>query len=101
MRQPGRIRVSHPCVLRLETTTTTDKNNFYHVIEQARRIHAIEIKSAKTPNDSFLMNMDKFEKSIAPLAGRSVVYSGDEWPISGGGKFINFRNVASLVDAIR
>ena len=71
------------------------------MVEQARRIHAIEIKSAKTPSDSFTVNMDKFAKSVAPLAGRSVVYSGDEWPIAGGGRFVNFRNVASLIDAMR
>ena len=71
------------------------------VVEAARRIHAVEIKSAKTPSDSFTLNMDKFAKSVAPLAGRSVVYSGDGWPIAGGGKFVNFRNVASLIDTMK
>lgn len=71
------------------------------VVEVARRIHAVEIKSAKTPSDSFTLNMDKFAKSVAPLAGRSVVYSGDGWPIAGGGKFVNFRNIASLIDTMK
>lgn len=71
------------------------------VVEGARQIHAVEIKSAKTPDDSFTANMDKFERAVAPLASKSVVYSGDEWPIAGGGRFVNFRNVASLVDAMR
>lgn len=71
------------------------------VVEDARQIHAVEIKSAKTPDDSFTANMDKFERAVSPLASKSVVYSGDEWPIAGGGRFVNFRNVASLVDAMR
>ena len=71
------------------------------VLEEARHIHAIEIKSAKTPDDSFVANMARFEKSVAPLASRSVVYSGEEWPIAGGGRFVNFRDVSSLIESFR
>ena len=71
------------------------------VVEDARQIHAVEIKSAKTPDDSFTASMDKFERTVAPLASKSVVYSGDAWPIVGGGRFVNFRNVASLVDGMK
>ena len=69
------------------------------VLEEARHIHAIEIKSAKTPDDSFVANMARFEKSVAPLASRSVVYSGEAWPIAGGGRFVNFRDVSSLIES--
>ena len=71
------------------------------VLEEARHIHAIEIKSAKTPDDSFVANMARFEKSVAPLASRSVVYSGEAWPIAGGGRFVNFRDVSSLIESFR
>ena len=69
------------------------------VLEEARHIHAIEIKSAKTPDYSFVANMARFEKSVAPLASRSVVYSGEAWPIAGGGRFVNFRDVSSLIES--
>ena len=71
------------------------------IVEESRRIHGIEIKSAKTPDDSFAESMNRFTKSVAPLESRTVVYSGDDWPISGGGNFVNFKDVSSLVDSIR
>ncbi|MBR0197080.1 MAG: ATP-binding protein [Kiritimatiellae bacterium] len=71
------------------------------VVEEARRIHGIEIKSSKTPDDSFVDNMNKFVKSVAPLESKSVVYSGDDWPIAGGGRFINFKDTAKHIDAMK
>ena len=71
------------------------------IVEESRRIHGIEIKSAKTPDDSFVESMNRFTKSVAPLESRTVVYSGDDWPISSGGNFVNFKDVSSLVDSIR
>lgn len=70
------------------------------VVEAARHIHAIEIKSARTPDSSFATNMVRFSTSVAPLSSKTVVYSGDEWPIAGGGRFVNFRNLATLLDEI-
>lgn len=70
------------------------------VVENARRMHGIEIKSSKTPDDSFVENMNKFEKSVAALESKSVVYSGEEWPVSGGGRFVNFKDTARLIDAM-
>ena len=70
------------------------------VVEESRRIHDVEIKSAKTPDDSFAENMNKFIKSVASLESRSVIYSGDDWPISGGGRFVNFKDTARLIDAM-
>ena len=70
------------------------------VVEAARHIHAIEIKSARSPDDSFAKNMERFAKSVAPLSSETVVYSGNEWPIASGGRFINFRNLATLLDEI-
>lgn len=68
------------------------------VVEKARHIHGIEIKSSKTPDDSFVGNMKRFSANVASLKSRSVVYSGDDWPIPGGGRFVNFRNTASVID---
>ncbi len=68
------------------------------VLEIARRIHAMEIKSAKTPDESFAANMDKFSRAGIPLASRTVVYAGERWPIPGGGNFVNFKTVAGLID---
>ena len=71
------------------------------VVEEARRIHGIEVKSSKTPDDSFAENMNKFTKSVAPLESKSVVYSGEAWPIADGGKFVNFKDTAKLIDAMK
>lgn len=70
------------------------------VVEEARRIHGIEIKSSKTPDDSFAESMNRFIKSVAPLESKSVVYSGEDWPIAGGGRFINFKDTAKHIDAM-
>ena len=70
------------------------------VVEKTRRLHGIEIKSSKTPDDSFVVNMKKFSANVAPLESQSVIYSGDDWSISGGGKFINFRDTGSMIDEI-
>lgn len=68
------------------------------VVEKARRLHGIEIKSSKTPDDSFVVNIKKFSANVAPLESQSVIYSGDDWSISGGGRFINFSDTASVID---
>lgn len=70
------------------------------VVEKARRIHGIEIKSSKTPDDSFVDNMKRFSANVTSLESQSVIYSGDEWPISGGGRFINFRDTGGVIDKI-
>jgi predicted AAA+ superfamily ATPase len=70
------------------------------VVEKARRLHGIEIKSSKTPDDSFVANMKKFSTNVASLESQSVIYSGDDWPISGGGRFINFRDTGGVIDEI-
>ena len=44
---------------------------------------------------------DKFTKSIARLESKSVVYSGEDWPIAGGGGFVNFKDTAKLMDAMK
>ena len=68
------------------------------VLELRRKLHAFEIKSAHTPETSFVGNMNRFGNTISPLESRTVVYSGDEWPIAGGGRFVNFRNTADVID---
>lgn len=70
------------------------------LVEESRRIHGIEIKSSKTPDDSFAESMNSFTRRVAPLESKTIVYSGEDWPISGGGKFVNFKDTSSLVDSM-
>lgn len=68
------------------------------VADVRRCMNAITIKSAKTPDASFAANMGRFAERVAPLASRTVVYSGEDWPLAGGGRFVNFRSVADVID---
>ena len=68
-------------------------------LEIRRKLHAIEIKSASTPDASFAGNITRFAKTVHPVESKTVVYSGDEWPIDGSGKFVNFRHTADMIDA--
>ena len=69
------------------------------VMEQARRLHAIEIKSCMTPNLALAKNIRKFEK-ISPVLSASVVYSGENFPLAGGGEFVNFSHFAARLDSL-
>ena len=69
------------------------------VLEVQRKIHAMEIKSASTPEPSFAGNINRFADTISPVESKTVLYSGDEWPIAGGGKFVNFRDTADVMDS--
>lgn len=71
------------------------------VIEQNRKLHLVEIKSAMTPDDSFGKNMAKIRKCTDDVASANVIYSGEDWPLKGGGKFINFAHAARFVSALQ
>ena len=70
------------------------------VLELRRKLYAFEIKSASTPDASFIGNISRFEKTISPVEGKSVIYSGEEWPIPGGGKFINYKDMSDVIDLV-
>jgi len=66
------------------------------VLEQNRKLNLLEIKGAMTPDSSFGVNMEKIRKCTDDVASCSVIYAGDEWPLKGGGRFVNFKAAARL-----
>jgi len=66
------------------------------IIEQGRKLHLLEIKGAMTPDGSFGRNMEKLCKCTEDVASCNVIYSGEDWPLKGGGKFVNFADAARL-----
>lgn len=64
------------------------------VLERNRQLDLVEIKGAMTPSNAFGANMEKLRKRTDAVRSCSVVYSGDDWPLKGGGRFINFAEAA-------
>ena len=60
------------------------------VVEHERRLRLYEIKSSMTPNASFADGMDKLRRRSEDIVSCDVIYAGDDWPLRGGGRFINF-----------
>ena len=69
------------------------------VMEQARRLHLMEIKSSMTPDSSQAKNLRRLE-SIAPTLSSAVVYRGEDFPIIGGGSFVNFQRISEYLDSL-
>ena len=67
------------------------------VMEQARGLHLLEVKSAMTPDGSLVKNLRKVE-AFAPVKSSTVVYRGDDFPITGGGEFVNFSRLSVRLD---
>lgn len=68
------------------------------VMERGRKLYAMEIKSAQTPDAGFAKNMQKFAKNVYELESADVIYNGERWPRGGGGEFVNFKDAADLAD---
>ena len=69
------------------------------VMEVARQLHLIEIKCAMTPNSS----LERGIKRVADLSSalsKTIVYRGEDFPIVGGGEYINFGRFASRLDEL-
>ena len=66
------------------------------VLERNRKLNLLEIKGAMTPDNSFGANMGKMRKCTDDILSCNVIYAGDEWPLKGGGRFVNFMNAAQL-----
>lgn len=66
------------------------------VLERNRKLNLLEIKGAMTPDNSFGANMEKMRKCTDDILSCNVVYAGDDWPLKGGGRFVNFMNAAQL-----
>ena len=66
------------------------------VLESARRLHLIEIKSAQTPTPAMARGLERF-KALAPeVVDGFVVYGGEAWPLDGGA-YVNFRETGNLI----
>ena len=66
------------------------------VLERNRKLNLLEIKGAMTPDNSFGVNMEKMRKCTDDILSCNVVYAGEDWPLKGGGRFVNFMNAAKL-----
>lgn len=84
------------------------RQNFYYirdnsgievdlVLEGNRKLNLLEIKGAMTPDNSFGANMAKIRKCTDDVASCHVVYSGSNWPLKGGGRFVNFKEAAHVM----
>lgn len=69
------------------------------LMETARRLHLIEIKSAMTPDESLARNIKRLAKTV-PALSSSVVYRGEPFPIAGGGEFVPVQNFAKRLDEL-
>lgn len=66
-------------------------------LDVRRRLRLFEIKRAQTPDDSLAANLRKFAKTLDVVDAMAVVYSGEAWPIAGGGRFLPFRDTAAAI----
>ena len=66
------------------------------VLERNRKLNLLEIKGAMTPDNSFGANMEKMRKCTEDILSCNVVYAGEDWPLKGGGRFVNFMKAAQL-----
>ena len=70
------------------------------VLEQNRKLNLLEIKGAMTPDNSFGLNMERIRKCTDDVLTCNVVYSGETWPLKGGGRFVNFHDAAKLMKGL-
>lgn len=59
------------------------------VMEQARRLHLLEIKRAMTPHASLESGLRRVAARVAARS-QTIVYRGEDFPIAGGGSYVNF-----------
>ncbi|MDR3088594.1 MAG: ATP-binding protein [Desulfobulbaceae bacterium] len=68
------------------------------LLNQARRLRAMEIKGGMTYSDSLADNVRKFKKIAGEmLASSAVIYAGDVRGCVNGTHFINFRDTEKLI----
>ncbi|MDR0933027.1 MAG: ATP-binding protein [Victivallales bacterium] len=68
------------------------------ILNQGRQIIPIEIKSAMTYDLSFAKNLQKFNSFASNVISPAVIYGGELETEIQGVKFVNFRNIAGLID---
>lgn len=67
------------------------------VVEQNRKLNLLEVKGAMTPDNSFGKNMEKIRRCTDDVVSCNVIYSGTDWPLKGGGRFVNYAQAAQLL----
>lgn len=67
------------------------------VVEQNRKLNLLEVKGAMTPDSSFGKSMEKIRRCADDVVACNVVYSGTDWPLKGGGRFVNYAQAAQLL----
>ena len=64
------------------------------VMENARRLHLLEVKCAMTPNPSLERAIGRVA-AVTTALSKTIIYRGEGFPIAGGGEYVNFGNLAS------
>lgn len=67
------------------------------VAEANRKLRLYEIKGAMTPDNCFGRNMEKLRWLSKEVETCDVIYAGENWPLKGGGQFVNFSQAANLL----
>ena len=68
-------------------------------MEAVRQLHLFEIKCAMTPNPSLERGINRVA-ALSSALSKTVVYRGEDFPIAGGGEYVNFGRFASRLDEL-
>lgn len=66
------------------------------VLEERRKLYAMEIKCAFTPDASMAKNFAKYAKIADALETARVVYAGEDWKLNGV-EYVNFKGAGCFV----
>lgn len=69
------------------------------VMEAARQLHLFEIKCAMTPNSSLERGINRVV-ALSSALSKTIIYRGEDFPIAGGGEYVNFSRFASRLDEL-
>ena len=71
----------------------------FHLQPYYRNFGKRLVKSPKvmTPDPSFGRNIEKLRKCTDDIASGDVIYSGEDWPLKGGGQFFNYTKMSALL----
>ncbi len=69
------------------------------VMEAARQLHLFEIKCAMTPNPSLERSIKRVA-AVSSALSKTIVYRGEDFPVAGGGEYVNFGRFVSRLDEL-
>ena len=64
---------------------------------QKRKLDLGEGRGAMAADGSFGKNMEKIRRCTDDVVSCNVIYSGTDWPLKGGGRFVNYAQAAQLL----